>query len=221
MSGKSLAAAILSFLLGVSVDASAAPMIYTFEGTVTGVVDQTGGITITEFSAGDAVTYRFLVDFSAPGQHTQFDGDTFNIPEAGFDDYFYAQLLTAESSPTLPRFLPATNLNVDEFRNYGRDWSGPPPGGPFGWLYANSFYNTFQIYQGKMVKDWTIGEAVAGQSRSMIFEGNTTFTDIANFSLNLTSIASPIPEPETYAMLLAGLALLGFATRRRERRATA
>ena len=26
---------------------------------------------------------------------------------------------------------------------------------------------------------------------------------------------SPIPEPETYAMLLAGLGLLGFAARRR------
>jgi hypothetical protein len=30
---------------------------------------------------------------------------------------------------------------------------------------------------------------------------------------------SPIPEPETYAMLLAGLALLGFARKRRERAA--
>lgn len=29
-------------------------------------------------------------------------------------------------------------------------------------------------------------------------------------------IAGPIPEPETYAMLLAGLALLGFAARRRK-----
>lgn len=31
-------------------------------------------------------------------------------------------------------------------------------------------------------------------------------------------IASPIPEPETYAMLLAGLGVLGFAARRRQRK---
>ena len=29
-------------------------------------------------------------------------------------------------------------------------------------------------------------------------------------------IGSPIPEPETYAMLLAGLGLLGFIARRRK-----
>lgn len=34
-------------------------------------------------------------------------------------------------------------------------------------------------------------------------------------SFGITSVTSPIPEPETYAMLLAGLAVLGFATRRR------
>jgi hypothetical protein len=33
------------------------------------------------------------------------------------------------------------------------------------------------------------------------------------------SVTTPIPEPETYAMLLAGLALLGFARKRRERAA--
>ena len=34
-------------------------------------------------------------------------------------------------------------------------------------------------------------------------------------SYGITSVTSPIPEPETYAMLLAGLAVLGFATRQR------
>ena len=32
----------------------------------------------------------------------------------------------------------------------------------------------------------------------------------------LTIVTTPIPEPETYAMLLAGLGLLGFAARRRK-----
>ncbi|MBY0499603.1 MAG: PEP-CTERM sorting domain-containing protein [Nitrosomonas sp.] len=33
--------------------------------------------------------------------------------------------------------------------------------------------------------------------------------------LKLSDIAAPVPEPETYAMLLVGLGLLGFASRRR------
>lgn len=50
-----------------------------------------------------------------------------------------------------------------------------------------------------------------------------TFVDELGHSFSLagqgmwTSAVSPIPEPETYAMLLAGLALLGFATRRKSR----
>jgi hypothetical protein len=31
-----------------------------------------------------------------------------------------------------------------------------------------------------------------------------------------TPIASPVPEPETYAMIIAGLALIGFTARRRK-----
>jgi hypothetical protein len=36
-------------------------------------------------------------------------------------------------------------------------------------------------------------------------------------SFGITSVTAPIPEPETYAMLLAGLGLMGFVARRRQR----
>jgi hypothetical protein len=36
-------------------------------------------------------------------------------------------------------------------------------------------------------------------------------------SYGITSVTAPIPEPETYAMLLAGLGLMGFVARRRQR----
>jgi hypothetical protein len=34
--------------------------------------------------------------------------------------------------------------------------------------------------------------------------------------INVSSVMSPVPEPQTYAMLLAGLGLIGFMARRRE-----
>ena len=39
-----------------------------------------------------------------------------------------------------------------------------------------------------------------------------------NFSLTAASVPAPIPEPETYAMLLAGLGLLGFIAQRKQGR---
>ena len=45
-----------------------------------------------------------------------------------------------------------------------------------------------------------------------IYEGGETFTRAQFFSTTI----NPVPEPETYAMLLAGLGLLGFAARGRE-----
>jgi hypothetical protein len=41
--------------------------------------------------------------------------------------------------------------------------------------------------------------------------GSTFVSDSGNL------MTAPIPEPETYAMLLAGLGLIGFMTRRRKR----
>jgi hypothetical protein len=44
------------------------------------------------------------------------------------------------------------------------------------------------------------------------------YLSVANEVSNTTSLftITPVPEPETYAMLTAGLALVGFATRRKK-----
>ena len=67
-----------------------------------------------------------------------------------------------------------------------------------------------------------------GSSSLLSFAGATTpgnySLNIAGYKLNPSASASyagniaisPVPEPETYAMLLAGLGLLGFSFRRRK-----
>jgi hypothetical protein len=69
---------------------------------------------------------------------------------------------------------------------------------------------------------WSYGPASSADARMMAVSfSNVSGHDLTgNFSLN-TSVsgfsqsAVPVPEPETYAMMLAGLGALGFISRRR------
>jgi hypothetical protein len=62
---------------------------------------------------------------------------------------------------------------------------------------------------------------------SVFDEGEPVFTDPDQDPIGLIGMTyhlgyvAPVPEPETYAMLLAGLGLLGFAARRRKLQAAA
>ena len=45
----------------------------------------------------------------------------------------------------------------------------------------------------------------------------TSFASLSNATLYRTGVATTVPEPETYAMLLAGLGLVGVVARRRRK----
>lgn len=52
------------------------------------------------------------------------------------------------------------------------------------------------------------------------YGGLEAATALSFTSFSVLPLAAPVPEPETYAMLLAGLGLIGMASRRRVRSAT-
>ena len=65
--------------------------------------------------------------------------------------------------------------------------------------------------------NWTaIGVAFAGTAMSVDFGGTANQTGFDNITFG-TSVPVPgVPEPETYALMLAGLGVLGFIARRRK-----
>jgi PEP-CTERM motif len=86
-------------------------------------------------------------------------------------------------------------------------------------------FSAFNLYENAIL----IATGIVDTSSSYLsFSGGTTpgnySLNIAGFKLNPSASASyagnisisPVPEPETYAMMLAGLGLLGFSIRRRK-----
>lgn len=53
----------------------------------------------------------------------------------------------------------------------------------------------------------------------MAASANGNYIGLDNVVVTLNHVANPVPEPETYAMMLAGLGLLGFVARRRKQKA--
>ena len=68
---------------------------------------------------------------------------------------------------------------------------------------SNALPSTLPVMTGRLALDFTLnGDAT--RQYAVFYDG-----------LTVASVAAPIPEPETYAMLTVGLALLGFQARRR------
>lgn len=108
----------------------------------------------------------------------------------------------------------------------------PSFGGGFDYSIANG---TFALYSdadgdgldGTLITSTTLGTTnatftatnLAAGSYYLAFSGDAVGSKggIYNFTTN----TAPIPEPETYALMLAGLGLLGFVGKRRMRRSSA
>lgn len=65
--------------------------------------------------------------------------------------------------------------------------------------------------------NWTaVGVGFSGVAHSIDFGGTASLTGYDNITFGSDTPTPPVPEPETYAMLLIGLGLLGFAARHRK-----
>jgi hypothetical protein len=89
----------------------------------------------------------------------------------------------------------------------------------------NVFLNNFLFVDSNFPSDtsytkyfYVINSPSFGLQTAIYTSSVSTFDSSTNGSWSLSEhrVAAPIPEPETYAMMLAGLGVLGFMTRRKK-----
>jgi hypothetical protein len=78
--------------------------------------------------------------------------------------------------------------------------------GAAAFLFDNQAINAGQTLSGTWNIEWFTGNNQA----------NPGFSNLTIFGREIDGITSPVPEPGEYAMLLAGLGLIGFVARRRK-----
>ncbi|MYM24663.1 PEPxxWA-CTERM sorting domain-containing protein [Duganella sp. FT135W] len=70
--------------------------------------------------------------------------------------------------------------------------------------------------QASLVSPYSFTFVANSSSTKLLFRDTSVNTDSTDGMVDLVSVTGAVPEPETYAMLLAGLGLVGFAARRRK-----
>ena len=152
-------------------------------------------------------------DISSPPQALElidgsaFFGDSF---EAGNSGNTFADRFTFTVSGTVGQNLDAIVASVSRSADLGLDITGF-------WLYdgSDTLLGTGTSMETGAVDVWTVASdnLVAGDYYIRV-DGTVVSDDGASFGGAMMLV--PVPEPETYGMMLGGLGVLGFLARHRK-----
>ena len=138
---------------------------------------------------------------------------TFNGTNAGYN------VLPGSSELAHLYFVDLGNKSKFDVNGFYR---GDPAGVNWGLANTGPFINIqnrywFATFSGQYGPDGAWGFDTSDGSQGPLAGGNALFAWAVRDG-DVASLAAPIPEPETYAMMLAGLGLLGVAARRRKQK---
>jgi len=198
---------ILLSLITKSVLAS--PVLYTVEGTVSGVYGNGPSVDDLGFSFGSDVTYQFLIDTDRSGFVDLGDGSIEYVQDSSSADSsytnFYAELVSISYSVTDTYYNWgrsnnfATNINEPAYSSLiGRVTVGPDK------LYLDS---------SSYIENWQIGDAFGGTHwwHDSVSDDFITLRT----QLNLTDITA-VPLPGSLLLFSSAIALISLSLRKRK-----
>lgn len=170
--------------------------------------------------AGLTSTYGLYIAFSGSGTNLfntgGFNGGTFNQLNYTLYGYNGAATFTPTSAPA-PFVTLATGMLDTSMTS---TFAGTTSGGQVTSASANAFL-TFNVAPGAAgffvspTSFYTLAQSAFNNTLSEITTTSTGFV-VTQGGGSVNFVAAPVPEPETYALLLAGLGVVGFMARRRK-----
>ncbi len=185
----------------------ASPVIYTVEGSVSGIYGNGPSVDGLGFSFGSDVTYQFLIDTDRSGFVELSDGSIEYVPDSSSTDSsytnFYAELVSISYSVTdtyynwgLSNYF-AANINSPAFSSpLGRVTVGP------GLLYLDS---------ASYIENWQIGDAFGG---AHLWHDSVSSDFITlHTQLSLTDITA-VPLPSSLLLFSSAILIPLFIRRK-------
>lgn len=151
-------------------------------------IDKIAPVTVNPLTQGDSF-------FHTPGSFV----DNFQFDIGPFGNFFSSAVTIPLPSPGVPFFFDITPFTLQLFAGFNGDTS-TPIGAPSSQITSGSSFGLADILSPGTYHLQMTGSATG-------FGGGAYLVTVA---------ALPVPEPETYAMLLVGLGLVGFTMRRRK-----
>jgi hypothetical protein len=176
------------------------------------VMAQTGGGTTS--TIGNTPQVLDLTDGSG------FFGDTF---AAGNNGATFADHFTFSVTGTMPMNFDAIVSSISRTADTGLDFSGLSlyrvgGGTGTGGTAGDTLISSGTSLQSGSVDVWTLSSDNLQAGDYYVMVGGNLVSDTSG-SFGGAVMLAPVPEPETYGMMLAGLGVLGFLARRRKQAA--
>lgn len=240
VSNRLIKGVLLALLAATTVSANAANSVnvsFNFDNVSSGttansLLDNDVATTFMHFANSDYVTdsgYDDL-DLTAPSHWidaSSIYGDVLVKNNAAlFGDYAVSgqNILWNDHAPILVLFNTAVNINSFSVQQDLSGFGNPQIGGSILGFLDESGHIITSLNQYFTQTDGT-GQSATNPGRGLLLTANnvnnvhgiflSSGVNYDNFSINAVAVAA-VPEPTTYAMMLAGLGLMGAVVRRRQ-----
>ncbi|MYM66332.1 choice-of-anchor E domain-containing protein [Pseudoduganella sp. FT55W] len=220
--------ALASLALAAAVDAAAAPAVQSYTVTsnvIANAAVANGGLTFAQFDGSlgtlQSVTVEYFTDLGSTlkvENLSKKSGSSIVANTSGVVTFTIGSLSQGVNySGTYSRLLPVYDL--------GNDYAGTSgfvdtiTASPFSQSQSYTGASTLAAFTGTATS--TMSAGVSGTATSLVTgtSGNTrslVLPKLDAYAKVTYNYVSAVPEPETYAMLLAGLGLVGVVARRRK-----